>query len=230
MNNKIDAIILAGGESKRFKMKNKIENKLLLKINKKCILEYSIDFFLKCKIVNQIIVASEKKIQETFAKYKKYKDVLFINGGKTRFLSLKNAVKYAKTKYIFIHDGARPLISFDLIKNLINEIPNGFSSIVPGLKLTDTIKLVNSNMTVKKTLNRSLLYRIQTPQLLKLNDLKNSINKTKKLLYFDDSQIIEQNSKLKTKIVDGNLKNIKITNYHDYLIICYFLNNSKFLF
>ena len=78
------------------------------------------------------------------------------------FNGLKNVSK--NTNFVIIHDGARPLIKEETILKCLNEA-FGSKAAAVGVKTTDTIKLTDENMNIIKTIDRSFLYNIQTPQI-----------------------------------------------------------------
>ena len=110
-------IIVAGGVGKRFGSK---EPKQFLLLNKKKMFEWSIIAFKKVKTCKQIIlVVPEYKLKE-IQKYKKIYEIDIVSGGKERYNSVQNGLKYVKNNIdiVAIHDAARPLIT----ENIINEV------------------------------------------------------------------------------------------------------------
>ena len=113
-------ILASGGSGQRFK--NSKIPKQYLKVNKIPILIYSLKEINKLKFVDQIIIIKNKNIEKKFlhgllTKYKISKHTCIVNGGKTRFESVKNAFKEIEIKnsYTIIHDAVRPNFNF---KNL----------------------------------------------------------------------------------------------------------------
>ena len=107
----IQFILLAGGKSTRFKSKN---NKLLSKLEDKTILEHNIELIKKIGFKKITLVVNNKKI----LKKSSNKRIELIKGGKTRTLSVKNALMKSKimAKYVFIHDAARIMSTDKLLK------------------------------------------------------------------------------------------------------------------
>jgi 2-C-methyl-D-erythritol 4-phosphate cytidylyltransferase len=112
----IHVVLLAAGKSTRFKAK---ENKLLSKLNDKTIIEHSIEQLTKIGFKKITLVISNNSILRDIKK----KDIELIKGGKTRTLSVKNALTKSKitAKYAFIHDAARILASEKILKKLVKE-------------------------------------------------------------------------------------------------------------
>ena len=171
-------------------------------------------------------------------------------GGKERQDSVYNGLKLIDDKncIVLIHDGVRPLIERDLIEKIIKEllIPSaslfsssgggkkgdsgefkGYNGIVLGVPLKDTIKEVQSKIVVKKTLNRSVLWAIQTPQIFPYKSIFSAYNKAMKEEFYstDDAAIVEKYGG-KIKVVMGSYRNIKITTPGD-LVIAEFLISKK---
>ena len=114
-------ILLAAGESKRFNSKIP---KPFAKIGGKTLLEHSLNKFCKIKTIKNIVVVVNKKHLK-FLKEISFKNINKVIGGKTRQISTLNALKYIKkNKFkcsnVLIHDSARPNISTNLIKKIIN--------------------------------------------------------------------------------------------------------------
>ena len=118
MNFKVNAIIPAGGTSSRFGNKNK----LLEKIYDKEVIRYTIEAFEKSEIDEIIICANINIIEELKEIFKNSQKVKIIEGGATRQESVFNGLKASKCDYVLIHDGARPMISTDLINSAIEEV------------------------------------------------------------------------------------------------------------
>ena len=207
INSNIHFVLLAGGNSSRFSPKT---NKLFAKFKNKNLLVHNIEFLKQLKFKKiTIIVNNLKEIN-----FNIFDDLELIKGGKTRSESVKNALKKTKFKsrYVLIHDVARPLISEKLVKKIIkNLVEKKYDCVVPYSKCSDTVIINQDN------LDREKLKLIKTPQgfikdkIIKLHDKNN-----KKILT-DDSQLfrIEKN-KYKIKYILDNEINFKIT-YKDEL-------------
>ena len=146
-------IILAAGSSERFKSKfNKIEKQFYL-INQKTILEICIENFIKLNIVDKLfLVVSKTRYDDAIKICNKYNLPSPIIGGNTRQESVFKALKKLnnlKPKNVIIHDAARPYINKNVIKNLISNIKNDFSCVVPTLNIADAVIKNKPNKNVK---------------------------------------------------------------------------------
>ena len=196
MNSKINAIIPAGGTSSRFGN----TNKLLEKINGKEVIKYTIDAF-EATIVDEL-----KNI------FKDYKKVRIIEGGQTRQASVFNGLKSAECDYVLIHDGARPMITTDLINSAI-EMVKDKKALTVATKTIDTIKEVVDGKIIR-TIDRSKLYNTQTPQAFEYNLIKKAHEKLKGQNFTDDAGMLEELG-YDVYILNGSYKNIKITTQND---------------
>lgn len=131
-------------------------------------------------------------------------------------LGTKNEeIKNSQTELsLFIHDGARPCFSLDLCER-IYEARKSYGAVIPGLPVTDTIKRVEKRI-VQESVDRSSLYRIQTPQAFSFPLLweayKTFLEKKEEgLSITDDAMMVEAFSKEQPYLVLGEEKNQKIT-------------------
>ncbi len=205
-NSKIHFILLAAGNSTRFSSKN---NKLLVKFKNKSLLEHNI-FQIKQQNFNKITIVLNKI---NLIKNELFDDLEIIKGGKTRALSVKNALINSKFKsnYVIIHDGARLIYSPKLINKLSELIQIGkYDCIIPYSNCSDTV--LKNNIDT----NRKYLKLIKTPQafckkkLTKLHLSNKDVNLT------DDSQLFRANKKeFNIKYILDRYLHLKITYKED---------------
>ena len=176
----IHFILLAAGKSTRFKSK---ENKLLTKIEDKTILEHNIELLRKIGFKKITLVIKNKSILKNITAT----NIESIKGGKTRTMSVKNALTKSKikAKYVFIHDAARILNSDKILKKLIKETyKEKYDCIIPFSKCNDTVIKNHKNII------REELKFIKTPQVF----LKNKII------------LLHKNNKIKRNIKSAIIK------------------------
>ena len=236
-------VILAAGSSKRFK--NPIK-KQFISINNKPLFIYSVDKFISVKKFSKIILVINKTaknsniIKRFYKDYKKYIDSGRINiiiGGKERYDSVYNSIKFIDEYYgikkndkILIHDSARPNVDILDIKKIISLIDK-YKVVTLGYKINDTIKEIehfkHPLYKVTKTIDRSKYYLISTPQAFNLNILYMAYQKlytsNTSINFTDDLQIIEHFLHIKPYILDSNPLNIKITTQNDLNMLKYIL-------
>ncbi len=207
----VTALILAAGKSSRMNMKS---NKLLLTIEGKSVLAYTVEIFDKNPLVDEIIVASstetfeeiEKEINRTI----KSTPFKIINGGKNRQESSYLAVKKAKEGIVLIHDGARPFVKKEMIDEVIEKTYE-FGAACPALKITDSIKKAEGSF-ILKSVDRDNLVSVQTPQGFMREIILLSHEKAEKEGFWgtDDCSLLE-NAGYKVFLTGGSYDNIKLT-------------------
>lgn len=221
MYSNLGIIIVAAGSSSRFGK----TNKLLTKVHDIPIFLYSLlnfrSFVPDDKIVlvcNPQLIAKFKQITK---KYIPNNSFIFTEGGSERFHSViygLNALP-SKTKFIAVHDAARPLADSDLLKKcLISCKLNG--SGVAAKKITNTIKLADKNNKVIKTVDRTNLWTIETPQVFLFQELVTAYKKILKnnVIVTDDAGAIEHLGK-PVFLIENHKINIKVTYPEDLTII-----------
>ena len=147
-------------------------------------------------------------------------------------LGTKNeGIKNSQTELsLFIHDGARPCFSLDLCER-IYEARKSYGAVIPGLPVTDTIKRVEKGI-VQESVDRSSLYRIQTPQAFSFPLLweayKTFLEKKEEgLSITDDAMMVEAFSKEQPYLVLGEEKNQKITVPEDLIYLKFLEEHHK---
>ncbi len=208
MNFKVNAIIPAGGTSSRFGNKNK----LLEKINDKEVIKYTVEAF-EYSNTDEIIICANISIMDELQKiFKNSSKVKIIEGGATRQHSVFNGLQACECDYVLIHDGARPMISTDLINLAIEEVITK-KALTVATKTIDTIKEVIDGKIIK-TIDRAKLYNTQTPQAFEYNLIKDAHQKLYGQNFTDDAGMLEALGET-VYILNGSYKNIKITTQND---------------
>ena len=205
---KINAIIPAGGTSSRFGN----TNKLLEKINGKEVIRYTVEAF-EASNVDEIIICANISIMDELKKiFSDSKKVKIIEGGQTRQASVYNGLKASVCDYVLIHDGARPMITTDLINSAIDMVKDK-KALTVATKTIDTIKEVVDGKIIR-TIARSKLYNTQTPQAFEYNLIINAHQKLIGQNFTDDAGMLEELG-YDVYILNGSYKNIKITTQND---------------
>lgn len=207
------AIILGAGNGTRMKAE---KSKLLLEIDGKTVIERSVDAFLSVKEISEIIVTVREEDIEAFAEILTDERVTFVIGGTTRQESVKNAIDTIDdAQLVAIHDGARPLVDANDIINTLNVAKQTKASAL-GVKVKDTIKVIDDENIVIETPERSHLFAVQTPQIFDFELFKSALEKAENdgKDFTDDCQLIEYAGG-KVTMVEGSYSNIKITTPED---------------
>lgn len=201
---KTSVIITAGGTSSRFGNRNK----LLEKINGKEVIKYTVEAFEKSDI-DEIVICANKAIIPELSEMFNHK---VVEGGPTRQASVYNGLKAVMCDYVLIHDGARPIITPEIINRTIETVKEK-NAVSVMTKTIDTIKEVQDGKIIK-TIDRSKLYNTQTPQAFKYELIKSAHEKLAGTNFTDDAGMLETLG-YDVWIVDGSYKNIKITTQSD---------------
>lgn len=209
MNFRRTVIILAGGTGKR--MGSKIPKQFLLLKNKP-ILFYCIETFYSFdKNIDIILVLDESKWENWNSLCKEHnfqiKHVL-AKGGNTRFDSVKNGIQNIKYDgFVAVHDGVRPLIDYKMIATLFKDAEK-YGNAVPFIPVFESFRILQGKEN--KTIDRSKLCLIQTPQIFKSDDLKKAYLQNKQDHFTDDASVVEDLG-IKIHLSYGSSNNIKIT-------------------
>jgi len=213
------AIIIAGGKGKRM---HKRINKLFLLLNKEPIIFYTLKTFQECKNINKIILVvrpeDRTKFQSIIRKnnFKKVEKV--VDGGLERQDSVYNGIKAINKAdnddIIIIHNAVNPFVDENTINNCISATKK-YGAAVVGFPAKDTIKVVEDGL-VKQTIDRRLLWQVQTPQAMKFFLAKKSFERAyaDKFYGTDDVSLVERIGG-SVKMVYCPRENIKITDPHD---------------
>ena len=216
----ISAIILAGGKGKRM---NSSISKQFIEIKGKPIIYYTIKKFNDNKKIDDIVVVLSQEEIEYFKEniLKKYdlKVDKIVIGGAERQDSVYNALKSIDdTDIVLIHDGARPIISNNIIDEGI-KYARIYGAAAPGVMPKDTIKVKNEENFSINTPDRSTLVAIQTPQVFKYENILKCHEKVKENgdIVTDDTMVAEKYG-YKVYLYDGEYTNIKITTPDDIIL------------
>lgn len=207
------AVILGAGNGTRMEIE---KSKLLLKIGEKTVIERTVGVFEECPEIDEIIVVCRECDVEEFSNLLPDDNISFVIGGATRQESVANAIDVIDDcDFIVIHDGARPFVTEEVIVNTLEKAQQTMAA-ATGVMVKDTIKVVDGELNIVDTPDRSSLVSIQTPQIfdfktyIKALDKANAENKN----YTDDCQLVE-NLGLNVSAVLGDYNNIKITTKSD---------------
>ena len=226
MENSFYAIVLSGGAGKR--MGGDVPKQYRL-LNGKPVLYYSLASFEKSRVKEVILVVAEGMEEhvktEIVDAYGLTKVTHIVSGGKERSDSVREGLRVVPDQgYVLIHDGARPFLSMELLERIMVAVARD-NACIPAVPVKDTIKRVK-NAKIIATPERNELYAAQTPQAFltawikkafELADARGNVTVT------DDAMMVEEMLGEKVRVVDGEYRNIKITNPEDMVIAEAFL-------
>ena len=203
----VSAIIVAAGSGTRMG-----KDKMRLELFGKSVLLRTVEAFADTDFFDDIIVVASEKNMDAFSEELKDCSLKIIPGGKTRGESSLAGIIAAKGEFVMIHDGARPLVTREIIENTLSAcIETGCAA--AGVKSKDTIKTVTSDNIIASTVDRESAVLIQTPQAFKKELIKSAYEKFG-FEMTDDCALIEKMG-AKIKIVEGSYENIKLTTAED---------------
>ncbi|MDO9392307.1 MAG: 2-C-methyl-D-erythritol 4-phosphate cytidylyltransferase [bacterium] len=221
----VSVIIVAAGSGVRLGAR---VPKAFVSLNGKPMVEYSLQAFQECQSVAEIILVKPALYQinglRYFDRYPKLSAI--VSGGKERLDSVRAGLNMVSpgSRVILIHDAARPLIRAEQI-TAVARAAEKYGAAILAAPVTDTIKQVKAGK-ITGTVDRSQLWRAQTPQGFKMPVLQRSHFNRKNIPATDDSQLVEM-IKGKVSIVPGNDGNIKVTTPMDLEIASWLLKKKK---
>jgi 2-C-methyl-D-erythritol 4-phosphate cytidylyltransferase len=207
------AIIAAGGSGQR--MGDEAPKQFLL-LNGKSILWYTVKVFADAFDDVEIVVVTAqeyKAVAEDICK--EFKNVQFVEGGSTRFRSVKKGLQQVKEESIvFVHDAARCLASADLLQRCyLQALEKG--SAIPSVAVSDSIRVLEANY--HKVVDRNTVRIIQTPQTFKSETLLPAFNIEDSDKFTDEATVVEASGK-EVHLIEGEHTNIKMTHPIDLII------------
>jgi 2-C-methyl-D-erythritol 4-phosphate cytidylyltransferase len=210
----VSVIIPAAGLGKR--MQTSIP-KPLLELDGQTILERTLACFNYPDIISEIIIAVandwRSEIEAVVRNANLDIPIKFALGGSERMYSIQNALNIVspQSTYIAVHDAVRPFVTKKLFSNLMQAVAI-HGACVPGLPVTDTIKIVNSEGFATGTPDRDCLRSIQTPQIFNRETLISSYETATRNSYVgtDDASVVEH-AGFDVMVLQGDINNIKIT-------------------
>lgn len=214
-------IVVAAGSSTRMQG----QNKQFSEINGIPVIAKTLLTFEKCPEIKNIILVVRAEdifsLQMLAEKYSISKLSDIVCGGATRQESvLKGFSRLDESDTaVLIHDGARPLITQEIISSVVKALDN-YTAVTCAVKVKDTVKQIDESGKVIKTLNRDTLVAVQTPQGVRVKEYLDAVEKIGDVSSFTDDTSIMETAGYEVYAVEGSYKNIKITTPEDINIAC----------
>ena len=211
----VTAIVLASGKASR--MGTGVD-KCFFALGPKPVVAWSLLAFEKCSDIDHIILTVRKdqmidaKGLQTMFGISKLQTIVV--GGKRRQDSVLAALKELEpdTRYVVIHDAARPCVTPELIKETL-KFAKRFGSGVAATPVVDTVKVVGKGMMTESTPDRSALWAVQTPQAFEAEALVKAytdLAADKDRTFTDDASVLEA-AGTPARLVKWEEPNLKIT-------------------
>jgi len=234
---KTAAVVLAAGQGKR--MQSQVA-KQFLKLRGEPVVCHSLRAFEESPVEAIVLVTGADEIAycrtEIVEKYGFSKVVDVVAGGKERYhsvyqglLALRNILD--EKGIVLIHDGARPLVTEAIIRRTIDDAA-AHGACVAAMPVKDTIKVAAADGFADKTLDRSTLWQIQTPQTFEYGLVFDAYTKLLSDEMFqkgvtDDAMVVETMCGGKVKLTEGSYENIKVTTPEDMIVAECLLEHRK---
>jgi 2-C-methyl-D-erythritol 4-phosphate cytidylyltransferase len=214
---KNSAIILAAGKGTRMGGE---EGKAFLPLLEKPLVAWPLLVFESSPEIQEIILVvppgQENKCRKKILSPYNISKAKIVSGGAERQDSLWNGfVEIHACNVVVIHDGARPLLDRETLKNAMDAAEQDGASVV-AVPVKDTIKIGDEKKMVLKTLDRNILWAAQTPQAYQYPIIKKALEKAKEDAFYstDDSSLVERIN-VPVRIIPGSYENIKVTTPDD---------------
>ena len=213
-----EVVLPAAGSGKRM---GAGQNKLFLQLAGKPILAHTLLVFEQDPNCTGIWVAvkdEERDVVQALLKEHRISKVKGLpTGGEERQHSVHSCIKQMKNvNIVLVHDAARPFITEPIIKQLA-ETAYFQGAAIAGVRVKDTMKVVRDGI-IEETIDRELLWSIQTPQAFRFNLLAEAEDVAEKIGFLgtDEAMLVERLGH-KIHIVESSYENVKMTTKEDLL-------------
>ena len=220
------AVIVAAGTASRMGGIDKV----MAPLRGEPLLLHSVREFQNCDAIREIVIVTREdllmEVMSLCAGFSKVRGVVV--GGADRPASVQAGLNNLsdKVKLVAVHDGARPLITWQVIDRTVRAA-HSYGAAAPAIPVKDTIKIVKGGI-VSSTPDRNTLQAVQTPQVFDLQLLKGALLKAQKdkTPITDDCSAVE-NMGMSVKIVEGDERNLKVTTPMDLKVAELLLEETK---
>lgn len=207
----VAAIVAAAGSGSRL---GATRPKALVTIGDRTLVEHAVAT-LRASGVETTVIAAPAELTGDVAAL--VPDAIVVAGGAVRQTSVRLALAALppEVDVVLVHDAARAFVPVDVVRRVVAAVRNGSDVVVPVLPLTDTVKAVDANDVVLRTVDRSALRAVQTPQgfvrdvLERAHELDADVT--------DDASLAELLGAV-VHVVEGSPEAFKVTTPHDVLV------------
>ncbi len=220
----IGAVILAGGRGSR--MHSDVQKQYMLLAGKPLIC-HALEVFEQSPVDQMVLVvgAGEEDYvrREILSGMELSKLCAVTAGGKERYHSVYEGLKALDgCDYVLIHDGARALVTGDVIDRAIQGAVE-FEACVVGMPVKDTIKVSGGDGYAESTPDRSRLWQVQTPQAFSYSLVRGAYDRVMadeslQRGITDDAMVVETVTRRRVKLIEGSYENLKVTTPEDLIL------------
>ena len=227
MGKRIGAVVLAAGRGKR--MHSSVA-KQFLELNGRPLITYALETFQNSPVDEIILVTGEDTLdycrKEIVDAYGFSKVTAVVKGGKERYHSVYEGLRAfseeRRPDYVLIHDGARPLISQEVIGRTIEDAIR-FQACVAAVPVKDTIKRADADGFAAETPDRKLLWQVQTPQTFSYSLIRDAYEALfqkpeAQECITDDAMVVENMTGRRVRLTEGDYCNLKVTTPEDLVL------------
>jgi 2-C-methyl-D-erythritol 4-phosphate cytidylyltransferase len=175
------------------------------------VIEWSLDALAQAAC-DPVVVVLPEAWMEPGSELWADRDLRFAVGGETRQESIYNGLTLVDKEIVVVQDAARPMVTSDLVKKTINALGD-FDAVVPGVPMDETLKSVDGpSRVVIETVDRSLIWRAQTPAAFRTDSLKTAHERARSegFIATDEAQLIERYGG-RVLMIEGSRVNLKVT-------------------
>ena len=210
----VSAVIVAAGLGKRF---GPDADKLFLEVSNRPVVGHTWVRFDQVPVIDEIVLVvragMEQAFREIAACSSLSKPWRLVLGGSERQESVWNGIQAvaAGTEVVAIQDGARPCTPVDVIEATVSAARE-CGAAVAAQRVTDTIKESGDGRTIDRTIDRSRLWAVQTPQAFRIGVIRRALQEVRSrgLLVTDDTAACESIGQA-VRLVESRLPNPKVT-------------------
>lgn len=237
MKKRCTAIILAAGSGRR--MQSEVA-KQFMTVGGKPLIWYSLEAVEHSEIIDDcILVTGQDDIlyvkREIVDKYGFSKVDTIAAGGSERYESVGNALSVMadgnmktanRDGYVFIHDGARPFLTEEILSKAYDTVQQHHACVV-AVPSKDTVKIADEQGFAVSTPDRRTVWNMQTPQVFDTALAVEAYSRLRReisglteqgIVVTDDAMVVELFTDTRVKLVEGSYQNMKITTPEDILI------------
>ena len=186
--------------------------KALVEVAGRSLLDWSLEAFRGASTVAEIVVAAPPGEEDAVAE----RGVVAVTGGEHRSESVAKALELCGGEIVVVHDAARPLVTPGLIDAVVEELAEAddAAGVIAATPVIDTVKQAREGL-VEKTLDRSGLWAVQTPQAFRAEALRVALSEPDRLPDATDDAMLVERRGGRIRIHSTSPENIKVTTPFD---------------
>jgi 2-C-methyl-D-erythritol 4-phosphate cytidylyltransferase len=211
----LSAVVVSAGRSTRFQKSGAKQLKQLIEWDGEPLIIHTLRAMTSVDLSEIVVVVRPEDEAEIHGHLKLHpidRGVRLVFGGARRQDSVRLGLEALATcDRVLIHDGARPFLSPEFLKGLVS-VAEGYDCLIPVLPIVETLKEVDSQGCVVRTLDRNRFVRVQTPQIFRFDLIRRIHEQLKSSTeeFTDDAMMVESLG-ISVQTYPGDPQNIKVT-------------------